>query len=51
MSYYYSNIAYLKESLGTQVIQMSAGVDMSMAVTSSGQVFSWGKTKGGRIGK
>lgn len=38
------------ESLGTQVIQMSAGVDMSMAVTSSGEVFSWGKTKGGRIG-
>ena len=29
---------------------MSAGVDMSMAVTTSGEVYSWGKTDQGRIG-
>lgn len=33
-----------------QVMQMSAGVDISMAVTTSGDVFSWGKSNGGRIG-
>lgn len=33
-----------------RIIQMSAGVDMSMAVTATGDVYSWGKTDGGRIG-
>lgn len=37
-------------SIGTLVIQISAGVDISMAVSSSGEAFAWGKTKGGRIG-
>jgi alpha-tubulin suppressor-like RCC1 family protein len=30
--------------------QMSAGVDISMAVTNTGTVYAWGKTEGGRIG-
>lgn len=30
--------------------QMSAGVDMSMAVDTKGTVYAWGKTDGGRIG-
>jgi alpha-tubulin suppressor-like RCC1 family protein len=29
---------------------MSAGVDMSMAVTTTGEVYAWGKTDGGRLG-
>ena len=29
---------------------MSAGVDMSMAVSSTGDVYAWGKTDGGRLG-
>jgi alpha-tubulin suppressor-like RCC1 family protein len=33
-----------------KIMQMSAGVDMSMAVTTSGKVYAWGKTDGGRIG-
>mmetsp|Transcript_936 Transcript_936/g.2387 ORF Transcript_936/g.2387 Transcript_936/m.2387 type:complete len:689 (-) Transcript_936:301-2367(-) len=33
-----------------KIIQMSAGVDMSMAVTSTGDVYAWGKTDGGRLG-
>mmetsp|Transcript_25517 Transcript_25517/g.55214 ORF Transcript_25517/g.55214 Transcript_25517/m.55214 type:complete len:724 (+) Transcript_25517:401-2572(+) len=33
-----------------KVINMSAGVDISMAVSSTGDVYSWGKTDGGRIG-
>lgn len=35
---------------GIRIVQMSAGVDMSMAVSSTGNLFAWGKTKGGRIG-
>ena len=35
---------------GIQIVQMSAGVDMSMAVSSTGDVYAWGKTDGGRIG-
>jgi alpha-tubulin suppressor-like RCC1 family protein len=35
---------------GIKILQMSAGVDMSMAVTTTGDVYSWGKTDGGRIG-
>lgn len=31
-------------------MQMSAGVDMSMAVSTTGDVYAWGKTDGGRIG-
>jgi alpha-tubulin suppressor-like RCC1 family protein len=30
--------------------QMSAGVDISMAVSTIGNVYAWGKTEGGRIG-
>ena len=33
-----------------RIIQMSAGVDMSMAVSATGDAYSWGKTDGGRIG-
>ena len=32
------------------IINFSAGVDISMAVSSTGDVYSWGKTDGGRIG-
>ena len=32
------------------IINFSAGVDISMAVSSGGNVYSWGKTDGGRIG-
>jgi alpha-tubulin suppressor-like RCC1 family protein len=35
---------------GIRISQMSAGVDMSMAVSTEGTVYAWGKTKGGRIG-
>jgi len=34
----------------TSIIQISAGVDISMAVSSTGDVYAWGKTFGGRIG-
>ena len=34
----------------TRIRQMSAGVDMSMAVSTTGEVYAWGKTAGGRIG-
>jgi alpha-tubulin suppressor-like RCC1 family protein len=33
-----------------KIMQMSAGVDMSMAVSTTGDVYSWGKTAGGRNG-
>jgi alpha-tubulin suppressor-like RCC1 family protein len=33
-----------------KIHQMSAGVDISMAVSTSGDVYSWGKMDGGRIG-
>lgn len=35
---------------GVKILRMSAGVDMSMAVSRTGDVYSWGKTDGGRIG-
>ena len=35
---------------GIKIIQMSAGVDMSMAVSATGAVYAWGKTDGGRLG-
>ena len=31
-------------------MQMSAGVDISMAVSTTGDVYAWGKTDGGRLG-
>jgi alpha-tubulin suppressor-like RCC1 family protein len=33
-----------------RIMQISAGVDMSMAVDTKGNVYAWGKTDGGRIG-
>jgi alpha-tubulin suppressor-like RCC1 family protein len=33
-----------------KILQMSAGVDMSMAVSATGDVYAWGKTDGGRLG-
>jgi len=33
-----------------EICQMSAGVDISMAVSTKGKVYGWGKTEGGRIG-
>lgn len=33
-----------------RIQQMSAGVDISMVVASTGEVYSWGKTDNGRIG-
>ena len=33
-----------------RILQMSAGVDISMAVTTKGDTYAWGKTEGGRIG-
>jgi len=35
---------------GVKIMQMSAGVDISMAVSTTGDVYSWGKTEGGRNG-
>jgi alpha-tubulin suppressor-like RCC1 family protein len=34
----------------TKIFRMSAGVDISMAVSTTGDVYAWGKTDGGRIG-
>lgn len=33
-----------------KILKMSAGVDMSMAVSTTGDVYAWGKTDGGRLG-
>jgi alpha-tubulin suppressor-like RCC1 family protein len=33
-----------------RIMQVSAGVDMSMAVSTTGEVFAWGKTDKGRLG-
>ena len=33
-----------------RVMRISAGVDMSMAVTTTGEVYGWGAMKGGRLG-
>lgn len=33
-----------------KIMQISAGVDVSMAVSTTGQVYGWGNTKDGRIG-
>jgi|AntRauTorckE5430_2_1112549.scaffolds.fasta_scaffold09119_1 alpha-tubulin suppressor-like RCC1 family protein len=33
-----------------KIMQISAGVDVSMAVSTTGKVYGWGNTKDGRIG-
>ncbi|KAL7538125.1 hypothetical protein ACHAXR_008304, partial [Thalassiosira sp. AJA248-18] len=38
------------ENEGIRIHQMSAGVDMSMAVSTEGIVYSWGKATDGRLG-
>ena len=38
------------DEAGVRIRQMSAGVDLSMAVTTTGTVYAWGKADGGRIG-
>ena len=38
------------EDDGVRIMQISAGVDVSMAVSTTGDVYAWGKTDGGRIG-
>eukprot|EP00970_Alexandrium_tamarense_P000262 scaffold31_cov198-Alexandrium_tamarense.AAC.3 len=38
------------EENNVRIHQMSAGVDMSMAVSTTGDVYAWGKAKEGRIG-
>jgi E3 ubiquitin-protein ligase HERC2 len=35
---------------GVRIRQMSAGVDMSMAVCTRGNVYAWGRADGGRLG-
>mmetsp|Transcript_10402 Transcript_10402/g.19134 ORF Transcript_10402/g.19134 Transcript_10402/m.19134 type:complete len:193 (-) Transcript_10402:1483-2061(-) len=35
---------------GVRIHQMSAGVDISMVVSTDGTVYSWGKATGGRLG-
>lgn len=46
---YPMRVKYFDEQ-NIKVIQMSAGVDMSMAVSTNGTVYAWGKTDQGRIG-
>ena len=36
--------------LGVNIVQVSAGVDASMALSANGDVYSWGKATNGRIG-
>lgn len=38
------------DKLGVRVHQMSAGVDISMAVSTEGNVYAWGKAADGRLG-
>jgi alpha-tubulin suppressor-like RCC1 family protein len=38
------------ENINVRIMQISAGVDMSMAVSTTGDVYAWGKTEGGRLG-
>jgi len=40
----------VSEFAHVRIAQMSAGVDISMAVSTSGEVYAWGKADGGRIG-
>ena len=44
------NLLSSKDDLNVRIMQMSAGVDMSMAVTTKGDVYGWGKADHGRIG-
>jgi hypothetical protein len=43
-------LTHLTTDEATHVTQVSAGVDASMIVLKNGDVYSWGRTKGGRIG-
>ena len=57
---YWSNISILNHcqhnhtlplvNNNTRIMQISAGVDISMAVSTKGEVFAWGNTKNGCIG-
>ncbi len=49
---YPCRIVALNDDDETDIVfrQMSAGVDISMAVSNVGAVYAWGKTEGGRIG-
>lgn len=38
------------ENENIKIIRMSAGVDMSMAISTKGDVYGWGKTEKGRLG-
>lgn len=38
------------DHINARILQLSAGVDMSMAVSTTGDVYAWGKTDEGRIG-
>ncbi|KAL7545158.1 hypothetical protein ACHAWF_008513, partial [Thalassiosira exigua] len=40
----------IKDNIGVRIHQMSAGVDISMAVSVDGTVYAWGKATGGRLG-
>lgn len=43
-------VMLLQESNNVRIHQMSAGVDMSMAVSTTGDVYAWGKASDGRLG-
>eukprot|EP00934_Nitzschia_sp_Nitz4_P001929 Nitzschia sp. Nitz4//scaffold37_size175936//167054//169102//NITZ4_002070-RA/size175936-processed-gene-0.205-mRNA-1//1//CDS//3329549860//1929//frame0 len=47
--FYPMKLTYLERN-NVKIMQMSAGVDMSMAISTTGDVYAWGKTDGGRIG-
>jgi len=38
------------ETNNISILQISAGVDISMAVSTEGTVYAWGQTTGGRVG-
>ena len=47
----YANLtSLLKENNNIRIHQMSAGVDISMAVSTEGDVYAWGKAADGRLG-
>jgi alpha-tubulin suppressor-like RCC1 family protein len=46
----YPTLFLFPDDENVQIMQISAGVDMSMAVSTSGRVYSWGKSDGGRLG-
>ena len=45
-----TNPVSLPDDENIKIMQISAGVDMSMAVSTEGKVYSWGKSDGGRLG-